>query len=169
MRLMEVWVVALCSFLVDAGKPSTMDAVCRRRDDGTPRIGSVGRASLQADFATALPASWLVTGTTRSWRFSWRWAGTRNLPFAPQLLKEAGDAWRDELSLANSSVDNDIGMEPEPGEFFCWRTIGEHLRILGDADWIANLNQSFRTRVRLGHGVVMPRLPALFKRKVQKV
>eukprot|EP00973_Karenia_brevis_P077343 10745242-Karenia_brevis.AAC.1 len=73
------------------------------------------------------------------------------------------------MEKADPQARENLVSEPDVGEVFCWHHIGEHLRILGDPDWrvFANLKHSFRTGVRLGPGVVMPRVPALFNRKVR--
>eukprot|EP00973_Karenia_brevis_P056409 7846028-Karenia_brevis.AAC.1 len=73
------------------------------------------------------------------------------------------------MEKADPRAKENLISEQEVGEVFCWHHIGEHLRILGYTDWrvFTNPRHSFKTGVRLGPGVVGPRVPVLSNRKVR--
>ena len=88
-------------------------------------------------------------------------------PFTSEQINLGRTAW---AACFPAVLGEDMPLEPEPGQPFLCELIGETLRIAGDPDWkVWNWSQAehtFSRGVGIGTRAPLPRIPAVYERKV---
>jgi len=88
-------------------------------------------------------------------------------PFSASQIEQGRSAW---AACFPAVIGEDMPLEPEPGQPFLCELIGETLRIAGDPDWKvwswSQAEHTFSRGVGVGTRAPLPRIPAVYERKV---
>ena len=87
-------------------------------------------------------------------------------PFGEEVVAKGRKIWADILQEFSGKRP---GVAPEPGQCMLLECLGLHLKLAGDPDWriMSESSWSFAKGTPIGIGVKMPRVPAVFERKVR--